>query len=44
VSMGRLALDLLDFRLSSPSAATVVTTIVPRLIVRESVAGPPDRR
>jgi LacI family transcriptional regulator len=44
VSMGRLAIDLLEFRLAAPSAATVVVTLVPRLIVRESVADPPDRR
>ncbi|MGN6032964.1 MAG: LacI family DNA-binding transcriptional regulator [Thermomicrobiales bacterium] len=42
VSMGRLAIDLLDFRLASPNAATVVVTLVPRLLVRETVAVPPE--
>jgi len=41
VSMGRLAIDLLDFRLASPRAATAIVTLVPRLVVRESVAPPP---
>ncbi|MGC4191087.1 MAG: LacI family DNA-binding transcriptional regulator [Thermomicrobiales bacterium] len=42
VSMGRLAVDLLDFRLAFPNAATVVTTLVPRLVVRESVTTPSE--
>jgi len=42
MSMGRLATDLLDFRLGSPNAATVIVTLVPRLVVRESVADPPS--
>lgn len=40
VSMGRLAVELLDFRLAYPNAANVIVTLVPRLVVRESVTGP----
>jgi LacI family transcriptional regulator len=43
VSMGRLAIELLDFRMSSPDAATVVTTLTPRLVERASVGSPPPR-
>lgn len=38
VSMGRRAVDVLDFRLSWPDAAPTVTTLVPRLVIRQSVA------
>ena len=37
-SMGRRAVDVLDFRLSWPDAAPTVTTLVPRLVIRQSVA------
>lgn len=40
VSMGRLAIRLLDFRFASPNAANAIVTLVPRLMVRASVAGP----
>jgi LacI family transcriptional regulator len=42
VGMGRRAVEVLDFRISWPEAATTVTTLSPRLVIRES-SGPPAR-
>ncbi len=42
VGMGRRAVEVLDFRISWPEAATTVTTLLPRLVIRES-SGPPAR-
>jgi len=41
VSMGRLAVDALAFRLAWPDAARMVTTLEPTLLPRESVATGP---
>lgn len=37
VSMGRLAMQILTHRLAWPEAATVLTTLQPRLLERQSV-------
>ena len=41
VNMGRRAVDLLDFRIRWPEAAATLTTLAPRLVVRQSVARGP---